>query len=344
MKYGTPAVRRKEPLLSICAHSHDRIIASELYASALLWKSYYKMKKHSHCEGFDLHEKFQHILSPDSQYASNPRPPLISIRRSNSTMKLSIALLSNVLFAITIAGSPLSSGLDRLILEPRAGKPIGSHPNIKVIPENIEGTLDTATPTDHFVNWAGAVLTAPPSGQTFNAVTGTFVVPEPSPPTSGAGTWSVSAWVGIDGDSYQGAMLQAGVSWEVDVDSNGDYSYQYYAWFERYPNGELLIGEGDFNVTVGDSIQVIVESTSDSSGCVQFSNTAIGGRLYADLTAPSSTAVLEDQSVEYIVEDDGDFANFGLSLSRTLRLGRIRVVEQSIYLQLPIRLRTFFWL
>jgi hypothetical protein len=68
------------------------------------------------------------------------------------------------------------------------------------------------TDTDYSTNWTGGVLTAPPAGQTFNAVSASFVVPQPSVPSGdGSGTYSAAIWVGIDGDTYQNAIWQAGI-------------------------------------------------------------------------------------------------------------------------------------
>lgn len=52
-------------------------------------------------------------------------------------------------------------------------------------------------------NWAGAILI----GTGYTSVTGTFTVPTPS--TAGSG----SAWVGIDGDTCDTAILQTGIDW-----------------------------------------------------------------------------------------------------------------------------------
>jgi hypothetical protein len=47
-------------------------------------------------------------------------------------------------------------------------------------------------------------------------VTGTFKVPTPSAPSGGSGTYSASAWVGIDGDTCDSAILQTGVDFTID--------------------------------------------------------------------------------------------------------------------------------
>ena len=58
---------------------------------------------------------------------------------------------------------------------------------------------------------------------TYKSVTATFVVPTPkSPSGSGGGTHSASAWVGIDGDTCDTAILQTGVDFTY---SDGEVSY-----------------------------------------------------------------------------------------------------------------------
>jgi hypothetical protein len=55
-------------------------------------------------------------------------------------------------------------------------------------------------------------------------VTGTFTVPNPTvPPGGNSGTaYSGTAWVGIDGDTCQQAILQSGVDWTIQ---NGKVTY-----------------------------------------------------------------------------------------------------------------------
>jgi hypothetical protein len=97
-------------------------------------------------------------------------------------------------------------------------------------------------------NWSGAAITSPPSGQTFNAVSGKFTVPTPSAPSGVAATdgdYSASAWVGIDGNTYSTAILQTGV--DFTVSTSGEVSYD--AWYEWYPDYaydfDLTISAGD---------------------------------------------------------------------------------------------------
>jgi hypothetical protein len=55
---------------------------------------------------------------------------------------------------------------------------------------------------------------------TFTAVTGKFTVPTPKKPSGSSGTHAASAWVGIDGDTCETAILQTGVDFTIDEDDN----------------------------------------------------------------------------------------------------------------------------
>lgn len=100
-------------------------------------------------------------------------------------------------------------------------------------------------------NWSGMAITSPPTGETFNAVSGKFTVPSPSAPSGVAATdgeYSASAWVGIDGNTYSTAILQTGV--DFTVSTSGAVTYD--AWYEWYPDYaydfDLTISAGDVSL------------------------------------------------------------------------------------------------
>jgi len=116
-------------------------------------------------------------------------------------MKLSL-LFSTALLATGISAAPKGTGGLAKRQAARQGTPV----------RRVDKPAGNETDTDYSTNWTGGVLTAPPSGQTFNAVSATFVVPQPSVPSGkSSGTYSASAWVGIDGDTYQNAIWQSGI-------------------------------------------------------------------------------------------------------------------------------------
>ena len=215
-------------------------------------------------------------------------------------MKFSAAILSNVLFATTILAAPRGHGLETRVAR-RAANTRLTHPLIPVAPPSTttNDPLDeNATHIQYSSNWAGAVLTAPPAGQTFNAVSAQFTVPTPSVPPGGSssGSYSASAWVGIDGDTYGNAILQSGIDFTI---SGGRVSYD--AWYEWYPN--YAIDFSGISMSAGNVMSVSVTSTSASAGNVVLQNLSTGKTVTKALSAPSSSSHLGGQNAEWIVED-----------------------------------------
>jgi len=161
-------------------------------------------------------------------------------------------------------------------------------------------------------NWAGGILTAPPAGQTFNSVAAQFTVPTPKKPSGVSGnSFAASAWVGIDGDTAQNAILQTGV--DFNLAGNGAVSFD--AWFEWFPLASV-----DFSgipIAAGDVISLSVVSSSSSSGTATIENLTTGKTVSKVVSAPNSQAHLQGQNAEWIVEDfeEGNslvpFADFG---------------------------------
>ncbi|MCJ1358518.1 MAG: hypothetical protein MMC33_008518 [Icmadophila ericetorum] len=230
-------------------------------------------------------------------------------------MKLNLILS---LFAATALCVPSTEAPGLLSRYERRSSKARSNPMIPAgTPTKAEGPDPaageiSANPTEYSSNWAGVVLTAPPAGSTFNSVVGTFTVPKPSVPSgSGSGTYSGTAWVGIDGDTYQNAILQSGVDWSVS--SSGGYSYV--AWYEWFPNPQVNFGS--LSVTSGDVITVTVKSSSNKKGTATVENVTTGKSATTTVSAPCSTCTLGGQNAEWIVEDYSEgsslvpFANFG---------------------------------
>lgn len=117
------------------------------------------------------------------------------------------------------------------IANKRASGGRSSHPRIEADDVQFNETSHVSYST----NWAGAVQTS--TG--FTAVTGTIVVPTPAEGAAGGlkaslEGYSASAWVGIDGDTCETAILQTGVDFNY---ASGSVSFD--AWYEWYP-GTLL--------------------------------------------------------------------------------------------------------
>ncbi|TAQ84337.1 hypothetical protein B7494_g7340 [Chlorociboria aeruginascens] len=164
----------------------------------------------------------------------------------------------------------------------RQSKPLIPSPTIHDGPETNTSKVEYSS------NWSGVVLTAPPSGSTFNSVSAQFVVPTPS------GTGSAAAWVGIDGDTYQNAILQTGV--DFTVGSGGAKSYD--AWYEWYP--DYSHDFSGITIHAGDTILATVRSSSATAGVATIENLTTGVTVTKSLTSSSR---LGGQNAEWIVED-----------------------------------------
>ncbi|KAM0263704.1 hypothetical protein ACHAQJ_001018 [Trichoderma viride] len=146
-------------------------------------------------------------------------------------------------------------------------------------------------------NWAGAVQI----GKGFNKVTGTITVPR----ASGGSNAAASAWVGIDGDTCQTAILQTGVSFY------GDGSFD--AWYEWIPDYSYSFA--NFELSEGDKIRMTVDASSKTTGVATLENLSTGKSVSHSFTNTPST--LCETNAEWIVEDfeEGSslvpFADFG---------------------------------
>ncbi|CAF3488946.1 unnamed protein product [Fusarium graminearum] len=146
-------------------------------------------------------------------------------------------------------------------------------------------------------NWAGAVQI----GSGYNKVQGTITVPE----VSGSNGAAASAWVGIDGDTCQTAILQTGVSFYAD----GSFD----AWYEWIP--DYAYSFSNFDVSVGDQIRMTVDASSKTKGVATLENLSTNQKVTHSFTNTPST--LCETNAEWIVEafQEGgsqvDLADFG---------------------------------
>jgi hypothetical protein len=217
-------------------------------------------------------------------------------------MRVSVALLSNVLFAASVLAAP--SGLARAQEQTRRRDDTSPRFQSLILAdvetEKTEAFLSSSTTTEIISqNWAGIIMTPPPTGTTFNDIGGTFVVPTPFPAAPGPGTWSGAAWVGIYNSD---AIVQAGVIWSVTVSTTGVYSYSYSAVYEWLPAGSIT-----YNIAIhaGDTISILcaIDSTSYASANCAVANQKTGAFVSETLTAPSSTTLDQGTTAAWIVED-----------------------------------------
>ena len=121
------------------------------------------------------------------------------------------------------------------------------------------------------------------------------------PNTGGSGTWYGSQWVGIDGYTYGGAILQAGTTSAVTYNDDGSSYQSANAWFEWFPNPESEIS--NFAVSPGDTMYVIVTAFNSMSGQVYMKNQNTGQETVQQFGAPSSDHALQGVNAEWIYED-----------------------------------------
>ena len=156
-------------------------------------------------------------------------------------------------------------------------------------------------------NWAGAVITS----SNVTEVTGTFIVPKPTPPSGGSSStqYCGAAWVGIDGDSCQSGLIQTGVFWCVQ---NGATSYE--AWYEYIPAASVAFS--GITVSAGNEIKVTVTRTGAHGGVTTLENVSTGVTKSHTFTNDNQ-GTLCGANAEWIVEDfeEGSslvpFADFG---------------------------------
>ncbi|KAL2182099.1 peptidase G1 [Thermothelomyces heterothallicus CBS 202.75] len=191
--------------------------------------------------------------------------------------------------AILIAATAgLAAALPQGVARRGVGRPLHhSGPNLR-----------NATYPEYSSNWAGAVQI----GTGFTSVYGTITVPSVHDRNPNA---AASAWVGIDGDTCQQAILQTGVSFY------GDGSFD--AWYEWIP--DYAYSFSNFRLSAGDQIRMSVEASSKRAGVATLENLSTGQKVsHTFINTPST---LCETNAEWIVEDfqEGSslvpFADFG---------------------------------
>ncbi|KGO69763.1 Concanavalin A-like lectin/glucanases superfamily [Penicillium italicum] len=202
---------------------------------------------------------------------------------------------TTILTAAILAGSSLAAPRSSLVdrLQTRGALSRQSLPAEKkgvLLKEGTEGAN-----LQYSKNWAGVVREKPPASATYTAVSATFTVPEPTATDSSGDMQAVSAWVGIDGDTYTKAILQTGIDAYIQ-----DGKQTFDAWYEWYP---LSAENFDLELSAGDVIVAKVETYSPSKGVAIVENETSGQSATKTLSAPSSSATLAGQNAEWIVED-----------------------------------------
>jgi hypothetical protein len=178
-------------------------------------------------------------------------------------------------FVAAVAG--LASAL------PQTPKPLTRRGGARPLHHSAPRKNDTAF-VEYSSNWAGAVQI----GSGFTTVTGTITVPSVY---NGNGNSAASAWVGIDGDTCQSAILQTGVSFY------GDGTYD--AWYEWIPDYSYSFS--GFGMSAGDQVRMTVQATSKTTGVATLENLSTGRKV--SHTFRNTPSTLCETNAEWIVED-----------------------------------------
>ncbi|KAJ5632007.1 hypothetical protein N7490_008346 [Penicillium lividum] len=222
-------------------------------------------------------------------------------------MKLTTTSLATAVLATGAFAAPRSGLVERL-----QARGVLSHQST---PAEKNGILlkdgDESATVQYSKNWAGIVREQPPASATYTAVSATFTVPNPKATDYSGNNQAVSAWVGIDGDTYTNAILQTGIDAYIQ---NGVKTFD--AWYEWYPSSAENF---DLDLAQGDVIVARVESFSPSSGVAIIENQSTGQTVTKSLDAPSASATLGGQNAEWIVED----FNLGSSMVPLVNFGKI---------------------
>lgn len=174
-----------------------------------------------------------------------------------------------------------------------------TEPDVAIIEGKGHGTRlgPRRSTTSNSENWSGVQVQAA-AGDSISWVTGSWVVPNVSHPTTSQNYYSCH-WVGIDGNNSTQPLFQAGV--ECDV-SSGD-SRDFYAWYEWLPNDATQIEIKNMPVNAGDYVTVIVCSDSgagSTTGTIYFTNSTLG--VYTSFRVSAPDSALLGGTAEWISE------------------------------------------
>lgn len=201
-------------------------------------------------------------------------------------MKFTTAALSTVLLAGAAVAAPLTAARQARHANRRSNLPLKANSD-EVMSTTGERNVQYSS------NWAGGVLV----GSGYTEVSAEFVVPVPSIPPGGNSytQYCASAWVGIDGDTCQSAILQTGVDFCVQ---GGSVSYS--AWYEWFPN--YAYDFTGISINAGDTIQITVQATSSTSGYAYITNLSNGQQVSQSFYGETAGSLCETNA-EWIVED-----------------------------------------
>ncbi|KAJ5178671.1 Concanavalin A-like lectin/glucanases superfamily [Penicillium coprophilum] len=222
-------------------------------------------------------------------------------------MKFPSTIIGAALLATSIVASPLTSRRQASSAIQRSARAMRRTSPPYTLGTSEELYLNQTIQETYSSNWAGAVLI----GTGYTSVSGEITVPFPQLPR-GANSYTnycASAWVGIDGDTCNTAILQTGIDFCIQGETTS-----YSAWYEWYP--DYAHDFSNIQISAGDVIKSTVDATSRSSGSVTLENLSTG--VSATHIFPHGIGGnLCEFNAEWIVEDFSvnnamaPFANFG---------------------------------
>ncbi|KKY20475.1 putative glutamic protease eqolisin [Phaeomoniella chlamydospora] len=226
-------------------------------------------------------------------------------------MKFSSAILSAALLAGSAVAAPGTVRRRAQAEARRQKRALERHSNPRFAVNTTMPAVQVYGPelikqVEYSTNWAGVVLI----GSGYTAVTGEITVPTPTKPSGGSSSteYCASAWVGIDGDTCDTAILQTGVDFCVQGSS-----VSYDGWYEWYP--DYAYDFSGITFSAGDVVKMTVTATSKSAGSAVLENVTTGKTVTHTFSGESNT--LCETNAEWIVEDFSEnnslvpFADFG---------------------------------
>ena len=154
-------------------------------------------------------------------------------------------------------------------------------------------------------NWSGGIVLAP-AGQSFCGLQAEWIIPNIDPPLVTDQYW-IGSWIGLDGYTGAGDLLQAGVGQSVDY-LGTTLHHDINVWWEWIPLDPVYIT--GVPISPGDLVVVAISTALPPSQGGQGSTSAVV--YFANITNGASTSVsvsarpgvqLVGNSAEWIVEE-----------------------------------------
>ncbi|KAK4100576.1 concanavalin A-like lectin/glucanase [Parathielavia hyrcaniae] len=148
-----------------------------------------------------------------------------------------------------------------------------------------------ANPTANSANWCGSVNTTPSNDQ-ITVIHGSFTHPGCTKRTGQSYPQAAASWVGIDGDSWTSALLQAGTVCIVRL----IYAHSS-PWWQWVPSGAYTISS--MPVAVDDWFEITINTTSTTAATVCVTNLSQATSYTISIT---NGATLARVNADWVIE------------------------------------------